>query len=233
MTQLDSKLPVRKKVTRKLWRGIIEFEDEDVPADRRAFNAFGKSVVLWFEHSKELYRSAHYLMEERPRVWNEITHLLQAPIALMLGAYALETLLKMVIVDEYCLIHGVTFESTSAKEFLPTVHDLRELATRANLRINDADRKLLTELTRYSTWAGRYPIPRHYAGYSGPALKEAVPPPPASVSHQHPTWPKFVALYVKVHRLAVRKSLKRHGIILKPKVRTVARGLRRHGAAST
>src|SRR5258706_2482374 len=44
MTQLDSKLPVRKKVTRKLWRGIIEVEDEDVPADRRAFNAFGKSV---------------------------------------------------------------------------------------------------------------------------------------------------------------------------------------------
>jgi hypothetical protein len=58
-------------------------------------------------------------MEERPRVWNEITHLLQAPIALMLGAYALETLLKMVIVDEYCLIHGVTFESTLPKSFFP------------------------------------------------------------------------------------------------------------------
>jgi hypothetical protein len=225
MTQPDSKLPAKKKVSRKLWAGILEFEEEDVPPDRRAFNAFGKSVVLWFEHSRELYRSAQYLMEDRPRVWNEVTHLLQAPIALMLGAYALETLLKMVIVDEYCLIHGVTFESTSAKEFLPTVHDLRELAKRANLRINDADRKLLTELTRYSTWAGRYPIPRHYAGYSGPALREAVPPPPASVSHKHPTWPKFVALYLKVHRLAVRKSLKRHGIFLKPRARSVARGL--------
>jgi hypothetical protein len=108
MTQPDSKLPAKKKVTRRLWGDILEFDDEDVPPDRRAFNAFGKSVVLWFEHSRELYRSAHYLMEEKPRVWNEITHLLQAPIGLMLGAYAIETLLKMVIVDEYCKLHGVT-----------------------------------------------------------------------------------------------------------------------------
>ncbi len=207
------------KVTRKLWRGILEFQDEDVPRDRRAFNAFGKSVILWFEHSRELYRAAQTLMEPRPRIWNEITHLLQAPIALMLGAYAIETLLKMVIVDEHCKVHGITFESTAAKDFLPTIHKLDELAERADLRINKTDRKLLKQLTRYSTWAGRYPIPSFYAGYDGPALKEAVPSPPASVDHQHPTWPHFVALYQKLHSLAVRKSLGRHGIVLKPKAR--------------
>lgn len=215
-------MSARKVITRKLWRGIIEFEEEDVHRDQRAFNAFGKSVILWFQHSRELYRSACYLMEERPRVENEITHLLQAPIALMLGAYAIETLVKMVIVDDYCLAHGVTFESTAAKEFLPTVHDLAELVKRANLRINGADRKLLNELSRYSTWAGRYPVPKHFAGYRGPALTEAMPPVPASVSHQHPSWAKFVALYQKVHALAVRKSLKRHGILLKPKVTNAA-----------
>jgi hypothetical protein len=48
MTQPDSKLPARKTITRKLWAGILEFAEEDVPADQRAFNAFGKSVVLWF-----------------------------------------------------------------------------------------------------------------------------------------------------------------------------------------
>lgn len=222
MSQPESKLPPSKVITRKLWRGIIKFEEGDVPRDQRAFNAFGKSVILWFQHSRELYRSACYLMEERPRVENEITHLLQAPIALMLGAYAIETLLKMVVVDEYSSARGVTFESTAAKEFLPTVHDLAELVKRANLRVNGGDRKLLKELSRYSTWAGRYPVPKYFAGYCGPALTDAVPPVPQSVSHQHRTWVKFVALYQKVHTLAVRKSLKRHGILLKPKARSAA-----------
>jgi hypothetical protein len=223
MSQSVSKRPAPKKITRKLWRGVVEFEDVDVTPDQRAFNAFGKSVVLWFEYSRELYRAARCLMEERPRVWNEVTHLFQAPIALMLGAYAIETLLKMVIVAEHCKVHGIGFESTAAQEFLPTVHDLAHLVQSANLRVNQTDRKLLTQLTRYSTWAGRYPIPRYFAGYEGPALKEAVPPQPLPTSDQHPTWPKFVALYIKLHALAVRKSFGGHEIVLKPKTRSAAR----------
>jgi hypothetical protein len=121
MSHVELNPAEKRKFTRKLRRGILEFEDEDVPRDLRAFNAFGKSVALWFEHSKELYRAACTLMEDRPRGWNEITHLLQAPIALMLGAYAIETLLKMAIVDEHCKIHGITFESRAAKDFLPTI----------------------------------------------------------------------------------------------------------------
>jgi len=203
-------------VRRQLWGGAIQFEDEDVPSDLRAFNSFGKSVLLWFEHSRELYRSSCYLMEKRARVWNEITHLLQAPIALMLGAYAIETLLKMVIVGEYCDRHGITLDSKSAKDFLPATHNLLDLVKRANLRVNQADRKLLNELSRYSTWAGRYPIPLGYLGYAGPAIGEAVPAPPAEVPEQHPTWPRFVALYQKLHAMSVRKTLK-GSVMLKPK----------------
>jgi len=205
------------KVARQLWDGIIEYHHDDVPADLRAFNAFGKSVVLWFQHSRELYRSSCYLMEDRERKWNEITHLLQAPIALMLGAYAIETLLKMVIVGDHCDKHGIVLDSRNAKDFLPATHNLVELVKKANLRVNNVDRKLLNDLSRYSYWAGRYPIPLGFAGYAGPAITEAVPPPPTEVPKQHPTWPRFIVLYQKLHALAVRKTLKGHGIILRPK----------------
>lgn len=209
--------PAPKKVTRKLWRGILEFEDVDVPPDQRAFNAFGKSAILWMEHSRELFRSARFLVEERKHAENEITHLFQAPIALMLGAYALETILKMVIVAEYGDTNGFNYDSIEAKDFLPTVHDLPALAERAKLRINKVDRSLLKKLTRYSIWAGRYPIPRFFKGYKGPALKEAIPPVPDSVPDVHPLWPSCEALYVKVHALAVRKAFRGQGVILKPK----------------
>ena len=130
-------------------------------------------------------------MDERPRKWNEITHLLQAPIALMLAAYAIETLLKMVIVGAHCDKHGIDTESRRAKDFLPTNHDLVALVKQANLRVNGEDRRLLADLARYSLWAGRYPIPLRSDGYTGPALFEAVEPAPATVARHHPTWPKL------------------------------------------
>jgi hypothetical protein len=206
-------------VIRKLWGGVIEYEDDDIAAEVRAFNDTGKSTALWLCQSRELYRSALYLMDQRERKWNEITHLLQAPIALMLGAYATETLLKMVIVGAYCDRHGIHPESRRAKEFLPTSHDLVALLKAANLRVNQGDRALLRDLCRYSLWAGRYPIPLDSNGFSGPALFEAVEPAPAEVARHHPIWPKFQALYPKLFRLAVRKTFKGEGFVLKPRVR--------------
>jgi len=205
------------KVIRKIWGGILEYEDDDTPLDVRAFNEFGKSTVLWLEQSRELYRASMYIMEERQRKPNEITHLRQAPIALMLGAYAVETLLKMVIVGDYCDQHGVTLMSRHAKDFLPKSHDLAALVKTANLRVNKTDRMTLRELARYSLWAGRYPIPLSHVGYEGPALLESLAPAPAPVSRQHPMWPGYTALYPKLHALAVRKVFKGRGIILKPK----------------
>ena len=112
------------KMAPQLWDGIIGYHGDDVLAGLLAFNAFGKSVVLWFQHSRELSRSSCYLMEARERKWNEITHLLQAPIALMLGAYVIETLLKMVIAGDHCDKHGIVLDSRNAKHFLPATHNL-------------------------------------------------------------------------------------------------------------
>jgi hypothetical protein len=205
------------KVTKKVWGGIVSYEDDDTPSDLHLFNNVGKSATLWLFQSRELYRSALCLMEERERVWNEITHLLQAPIALMLGAYAIETLLKMVIVGAHCDEHGHTFDARRADQFLPKTHNLIRLVNQARLRVNEADRKLLRDLGEYSVWAGRYPIPLVSDGYVGPALFEAVERAPAAVTKVHPAWPKFQALYPKLFKLAVRKTFQGRGFALKPK----------------
>ncbi|HKH80847.1 MAG TPA: hypothetical protein VKA03_04430 [Methylovirgula sp.] len=190
------------KVLRKIWGGIIEYEEDEMPFDIRSFNAFGKSALLWLEQSRSLHRAAVRLMDQDAGPKCDI----DAPIALMLGAYAVETLLKMVIVGEYCDQSGMTFDSRHAREFLPTTHDLKDLLTRANLRTRVEDRELLGDLSRYSTWAGRYPIPLASANYSGPAIFENITP--RERPTLHPTWVKYVPLYEKLHRLAVRKTFR-------------------------
>jgi hypothetical protein len=72
------------RMTRKtVWGGVVTYEEDDTPTDVHLFNNVGKSAGLWLYQSRELCRSAFRLMEERERKWNEVTHLLQAPIALM------------------------------------------------------------------------------------------------------------------------------------------------------
>jgi hypothetical protein len=187
-----------------MWGGIVAYEEDDTPPDIHLFNKVGKSADLWLYQSRELYRSAFYLVEERKR--NDCTHLLHAPIALMLGAYAVETLLKMAIITAHCDEHGYTFDSRRADQFLPKTHDLVALTKQAKLRVNENDRRLLRDLAKYSVWAGRYPIPLASDGYSGPALFEAVAAAPAV--EEHPTWSRFKVLYPKIFKLAVRKTFR-------------------------
>ena len=128
-----------------------------------------------------------------------------APIALMLGGYAVETLLKMVIVGDYCDANGLTYDALRTKDFLPTIYDLRELAKKAALRISKADRELLAKLSKYTVWAGRYPIPMKSDGYEGPAIFDWIES--GKRLKENPIWSRYVPLYEKLHRLAVRKTL--------------------------
>jgi hypothetical protein len=181
-------------VRRQIWDGIIEFETDDTPRDIQNFNAFGKSALLWLEQSKSLHYAAVALMSEV----NRRTWFVNAPIALMLGGYATETLLKMVLVAQ----HEVRPFSQRAKDFLPTTHDLLKLATDAKLRANKGERETLKSLSRFTTWAGRYPIPLLANGYALPAIFENV----GKGVVPHPLWLKYPALYKKLYRSAVRKT---------------------------
>jgi hypothetical protein len=177
---------------KQIWGGIIEFETDDTPIDIQNFNTFGKSPLLWLEQSKSLHYAAVSLMGKGDRR----TSLVNGPISLMLGGYAIETLLKMVLVAQ----HGLKPFSQSATDFLPTTHDLLKLVTNTKLRTNKRERETLKSLSRFTVWAGRYPIPLLANGYALPAVFENVG------SVEHPLWSKYVPLYKKLHRSAVRKT---------------------------
>ncbi len=191
------------KIQRKLWGGILEYQEDDLPSDVRSFNVFGKSGFLWLETSGALHRAAMSLMEENEKPKPQITRTINAPIALMLGGYAVETLLKMVIINGYCDEHGFTLDSRKAKELFPITHDLPKLVKQAKLRVSKADRDVLAALSEFSIWAGRYPIPLGAMGYDGPAIFAYIAP--GKRAMEHPMWRKYAPLYLKLHRLAVRR----------------------------
>jgi hypothetical protein len=196
---------VMAKTVRELWGGIIKYEHDDTPYDTRLFNDFGKSAILWLEQSRALHRAAVALMRKESAWCGAMTPQVNTPIALMLGGYAVETLLKMVIIGDYCDENELTPNSLHAKDFMPMLHDLKTLAIKARLRINKKDYELLTILSQYPVWRGRYPIPLVPTGYDGPAIFDR------SVPGKRPadTWTKYVPLYEKLHRLAVRRTFQR------------------------
>ena len=113
----------------------------------------------------------------------------------MLGGYAIETLLKMVIVAAHCAKQGVNLDTRKAEEFLPKMHDLHKLLEKTELRSNKSERELLKDLSKYTVWAGRYPIPLFAPGYTGPAMF-------GIKGEADKTWLGYKALYPKLARLA-------------------------------
>lgn len=192
------------KVVREIWGGVIRYEDDDTPYDVRSFNSFGKSAILWLEQSRTLHRAAVSLMKKESMWCAAMTPEVNAPIALMLGGYAVETLLKMVIVGDYCCANGLTYNALRADDFLPTIHDLKKLAEKAALRIRKSDYELLAKLSKYPLWAGRYPIPKKSSGYDGPAIFDLIRR--GERLAENPVWTGYVPLYEKLHKLAVRKT---------------------------
>jgi hypothetical protein len=190
------------KVVKELWGGVIKYEDQDddPPLDVRYFNNFGKSVILWGTHSRSLHRAAVALMRPESMWCPAMTPEINAPIALMLGGYAVETLLKMVVVDDHGVTHGLDYDARRADDFLPATHNLGELVKQAGLRTNKADRELLAKLSAYTTWAGRYPVPRKAEGYDGDTLFDL-----RGNAERSRIWTAYVPLYEKLYRLAGRK----------------------------
>jgi hypothetical protein len=192
------------KILRTIWGGAIEYYEEDTPLDVKTFNVFGKSVHTWLWQSRGLNNAATAMIIAYAKEYPETKDPFRETIALMLGGYAIEALLKMVVIADHCDQHGWALDTKKAQEFVPTTHDLDKLAGKAKIRTNKADRQLLRHLSGYTTWAGRYPIPLFPTGYDGPAVfngsrKEQLPPGESKI------WKGYAALYAKLHKIAVRK----------------------------
>jgi hypothetical protein len=73
--------------------------------------------------------------------------------AIMLGALAIENLLKAVRLPQVTPL----FDSRGA--FVLDTHDILKLAEDAAIPLTSEERALLERLEQFVTWAGRYPIP--------------------------------------------------------------------------
>ncbi len=120
---------------------------------------------MWVRAAEVLLASAAVLEPHACRYW--LTKGSDKKIAegylktqLMLAGYALENMLKALIVHDR---RDLLDQDFTSKKRLPKdlrSHDLVDLAKQARMRLADDDTKgLLTRLTRHSIWAGRYPVP--------------------------------------------------------------------------
>lgn len=77
-------------------------------------------------------------------------------VYLMLASYAMENLLKALLIQEKGF--GPEAFDRGLPEELDT-HDLTKLANATGLVTNDVVTELLTRMSSYAYWAGRYPAP--------------------------------------------------------------------------
>jgi len=85
--------------------------------------------------------------------------------------FSIENLLKGLLIYQYKKLYALP--ENCAFEFLEkniwkigNSHDLNRLSKNAGLELTNDEAKLLTKLTKYSTWGGRYHIPKDDVGIS-------------------------------------------------------------------
>ncbi len=77
-------------------------------------------------------------------------------VYMMLAAYALENVLKAIIVGKNAADFGATVHAIPGAI---KTHDLKALAKSADVKVTDAGTELLARLAHYAVWAARYPAP--------------------------------------------------------------------------
>lgn len=88
--------------------------------------------------------------EEESDFWDECLE----PVALMLLAFAIENLLKAILVR-----HGLVVMKNGRLEIPGPPHSLKDLAGRCRIAVDQREETALNVLSHYSKWAGRYMAP--------------------------------------------------------------------------
>ena len=123
---------------------------------------------LWLRSAEEVEAAAAVLEPEIRRYWAEIKvenrRVVQVPQRkcvqsqyLMLMAYALENYFKAILIHRN--IDSLRGWLLSDLPSYIKNHNLVRLARKANIQLNTGEEELLCRLSRYSTWAARYPVP--------------------------------------------------------------------------
>ena len=123
---------------------------------------------LWIKNAQDLEAAAAVLESDIRRYWAEVKvedgQVKQVPQRestqgqyLMLMAYALENYFKAILIHRNMdsLRNWLLFDLPS---YIKS-HNLVGLARESNIHLNTNEEELLCRLSRYSTWAARYPVP--------------------------------------------------------------------------
>lgn len=107
------------------------------------------AMMLW----RELKPALDLWVETAPPVNDDVALALRlrGPFAMLMGM-AIENMLKGLIVQQ-------TPRTESATRTVAQHHQLAQLASDAQFKIDTAERELLKRLTTFIYWAGRYPVP--------------------------------------------------------------------------
>jgi len=104
----------------------------------------------WVLKADELFTAFELVVAKEAESLNQPPQL--SSVAYMLAGFAVEVLMKGVLVQE-----GSAVDLKG--RFTLDSHDLLKLAERAALTLSDDESRLLERLQEYLTWAGRYPVP--------------------------------------------------------------------------
>ncbi len=128
------------------------------------FEAKGKSPSSWALQARRLSRAADvvfeaYLSDLRKMEGGcspiNLTNLETVGPATLLYGLAFENLFKAVILKK----EGTVIEDGKLQKWPGSGHGLVGLAERAEIQLPAAQRDLLSRLTAFIEWGGRYPIP--------------------------------------------------------------------------
>jgi hypothetical protein len=167
--------------------GTLELEQMKIDAERNKFiggegwesdsELFAKVAVTWNQwigHSGEHLYAAQVLLPHIEQRNAEVQRLMESQhrgttrmvpcltgIYFLHCAFSIENALKCVIASRCAKEIESEARRTKRVPKLLLGHDLVELGTRAGFSIGTDEEYALAFLSRYGTWAGRYPLPVH------------------------------------------------------------------------
>jgi hypothetical protein len=139
-----TRLPIDKRSPKDFWDG--------------QHKKLASEQITWVLTADELLRAFQLLAQQaeadvRQTRGNGCYVPRLSGVAMMLGALAIENLLKAIRLPQVIPL----FNSRGA--FVLDTHDLLKLAEDAGISLLQEERILLERLEQFLTWAGRYPIP--------------------------------------------------------------------------
>lgn len=141
----------------------------------RRYTKLVSNPDMWLLTARRLFASANLVATEAMRRWDDIdfrkprdqTYKIQdefsagdfQAVYMMLAGFALENLFKACLIEKNrtALRESVT-KSGKMPNILKT-HDLRKLAKRCEIELDQDTKSLLDRITKHSVWRGRYHFP--------------------------------------------------------------------------